>query len=85
MEDTETLYDNTSVVIKMKHKIDTENPLAVCGGVRQGCRLCSLLFDLETHEVLEEFKVIHLNRIPRGNNEFINSILIVIDRVLLTK
>jgi hypothetical protein len=59
--------------------------LKVNQGLRQGCGLSPILFDIYINKVLEEWKLTNPKIIHLGNNKYINTILFADDQVLLAE
>lgn len=78
-----SLYDNTSIVFNQENRQVLGTPLKVNTGLRQGCGLSPLLFDLYINRILEEWKSINPKYIRLGKNKYMNTILFADDQVLL--
>jgi hypothetical protein len=78
-------YDNTSIIFNKENKDITGTPLKVNQGLRQGCGLSPILFDIHINKVLEEWKLTNPKSIHLGNNKYINTILFADDQVLLAE
>jgi hypothetical protein len=79
----ESLYNNKRIMIKMEHKVDTENPLGVNRGLWQGCELRALLFYLYTNREREEWKNMQPKVIILGDNRYFNSVLLADEQLVL--
>jgi hypothetical protein len=66
-------------------QIQNGTPFVVSRGLRQGCGLFPLLFDLHINAALEEWKPLEPKRISLGNKRYIDSMLFADHQVLMAK
>lgn len=74
----QSLYDSISIMFNKNGK-----PLVVNQGLRQGCGLSPLLFDLYINKILQDWQMTSPNGIYLGNNNYITTVLFADDQVLI--
>ena len=75
------IYRNTKVRIKFNGGIS--EPMHINKGVRQGCGLSPVLFNVRFNEILKEFKRAMKKSIQLNNRKFVNTILYADDQILM--
>jgi len=75
------IYRNTKIRIKFNDGI-TE-PIHINKGVRQGCCLSPVLFNIYINKIIQEFKTAIKNGIQLNNRKLVNTILYVDDQILM--
>lgn len=79
-----SLYDQTEIKIRMQNTKTPNMNIRVNLGLRQGCGLSPLLFDIYMNKILEEWKSLEPRGIYLGKNKEIKTILFADDQVLMT-
>ena len=74
-------YRNTKVRIKFNDGIS--EPLHINKGVRQGCGLSSVLFNIYINKIIQEFKTVIKKGIQLNNRKLVNTILYADDQILM--
>ena len=67
------IYRNRKVRIKFNDGIS--EPIYTNKGVRQGCGLSPLLFNIYINKIIQEFKIVIKKGIPLNNRKVVNTIL----------
>ena len=75
-----SMYDNTSITIEGDNKSKRE---IINQGLRQGCGLSPILFDLYINKILEEWQKNNVEGIDLGNKKYISTILFADDQILM--
>ena len=78
---TKCIYRNTKVIIKFIYSIS--EPIHVNKGVRQGCGLSPVLFNIYSNKIIEEFKTVIKNGIQLNNRQLVNTILYADDQIFM--
>jgi hypothetical protein len=77
------IYRNTKIRIKFNDGIS--EPIHVNKGVRQGCGLSPVLFNIYFNEIIQEFKKVIKKGIELNNRKLVNTILYADDQILMAK
>jgi hypothetical protein len=75
------IYRNTNVRIKFNDGIS--EPIHINKGVRQGCGLSPVLFNIYIHKIIQEFKTVINMGIQLNNRKLVNTILYADDQILM--
>jgi hypothetical protein len=76
------IYKNTKVNIKFNY--DTiSNIIQINKGVRQGCGLSPIIFNVHINNILQEFKMVINKGIQLTNRKIINTVLYADDQILM--
>ena len=75
------IYRNTKISIKFNDGIS--EPIHINKGVRQGCGLSPVLFNIYINEIIQEFKRVIKKGIQLNNRKLVNTILYADDQVLM--
>ena len=75
------IYRNTKVRIKLNDGIS--EPIYINKGVRQGCGLSSVLFNIYINKIIREFKIVIKKGIQLNNRKLVNTILYADDQILM--
>ena len=75
------IYRNTKIRIKFSDDISA--PIHINKGVRQGCGLLVLLFNIYINKIIQEFKTVIKKGIQLNNRKIANTILYADDRILM--
>ena len=67
------IYRNTKVRIKFNE--DISEPIHINKGVRQGCGLSPVLFNIDINKIIQEFKTVIKKDIQLNNRKLVNTIL----------
>ena len=67
------IYRNTKVRIKFNDGIS--EPIYINKGVRQGCGLSPILFNIYINKIIQEFKIVIKKGIQLNNRKLVNTIL----------
>ena len=67
------IYRNTKVGIKFNDGIS--EPIQINKGVRQGCGLSPVLFNIYINKIIQEFKIVIKKGIQLNNRKLVNTIL----------
>ena len=76
------IYRNTKVRIKFNDGIFSE-PIYTNKGVRQGCGLSPVLFNIYINKIIQEFKLVIKKGIPLNKRKILNTILYADDQILM--
>jgi len=77
------IYRNMKVRIKFNDGIS--EPIYINKGVRQGCGLSPVLFNLYINKIVQEFKIVIKKGIQLNNRKLVNTILYAGDQILMAK
>jgi len=58
-------------------------PIYINKGVRQGCGLSPVLFNIYMNKIIQKFKIVIKKGIPLNNSKFVNTILYADDQILM--
>ena len=75
------IYGNTEVRIKFNDGIS--EPINTNKGIRQGCGLSSVLFNIYINKIIQEFKRVMKKDIQLNNRKLLNTILYAGDQILI--
>jgi len=75
------IYRNTKIRIKFNDSIS--EPIHINKGVRQGCGLSLVLFNIYINKILQEFKTVIKKGIQPNNRKLVNMILYTDDQILM--
>jgi hypothetical protein len=75
------IYRNTKVRIKFNE--DLSEPISINKGVRQGCGLSPVLFNIYINKIVQEFKTVIKKGIQLNNKKLVNTILYADDQILM--
>ena len=75
------IYRNTKVRIKFND--DISESIHINKGVRQGCGLSPVLFNIYIHKIIQEFKIVIKKGIQLNNRKLVNTILYADDQILM--
>ena len=75
------IYRNTKVRIKFNDGIS--EPIHINKGVRQGCGLSPVLFNIYINKIIQEFKIVIKKGIQLNNKKLVNTILYTDDQILM--
>ena len=75
------IYRNTTVRIKFNDVIS--EPIHINKGVRQGCSLSAVLFNIYVNKTIQEFKKTMKKGIQLKNTKLVNTILCTDDKILI--
>lgn len=78
-----SLYQNTSIAIWSGRQDSQGKSIRINMGLRQGCGLSPILFDLYINRILEDWKKTNPKGISLGDNRYIDSVLFADDQVLI--
>ena len=76
-----SIYRNTKVRIKFKE--DLSELISINKGVRQGCGLSPVLFNIYINKIVQEFKTTIMKGIQLNKRKYINTILYADDQILM--
>jgi hypothetical protein len=76
-----SIYRNTKVRIKIKD--DITEPIHINKGVRQGCAISPVLFNIYINKIVQEFKVVIKKGMQLNNRKLVNTILYADDQILM--
>ena len=74
-------YRNTKVRIKFNYGIS--EPIHINKGVRHGCGLSLVLFNIYINKIIQEFKIVVKKGIQLNNRKLVNTILYADDQILM--
>jgi len=72
------IYRNTKIRIKLHDGIS--EPIHINKGVRQGCGLSPVLFNIHINKKIQEFKTVIKKGMQLNNRKLVNTILYADDR-----
>jgi len=75
------IYRNTKVRIKFNNSIS--EPIYINKGLRQGCGLSPVLFNIYINKIIQEFKIVIKKGIPLNNRKSVKTILYADDQILM--
>ena len=75
------IYRNTKVRIKFSDGISES--IYINKGVRQGCGLSPVFFNICINKIKQEFKIVIKNGIQLNNRKLVNTILYADDQILM--
>ena len=75
------IYRNTKVRIRFKDGISEH--IHINKGVRQGCGLSPVLFNIYINKIIQEFKTVMKKGIQLNNRKLVNTILYADDQILI--
>jgi len=75
------IYRNTKVRIKFNDGIS--EPIYINKGVRQGCGLLPVLFNMYINKIIQEFKIVIKKSMQLNNRKLVNTILYADDQILM--
>ena len=75
------IYRNTKVRIKFNDGIS--EPIYINKGVRQGCGLSPILFNIYINKIIQEFKIVIKKGIQLNNRKLVNTVLYADDQILM--
>ena len=75
------IYRNTNVRIKFNDGVS--ELIHINKGVRQGCGLSHVLFNIYINKIIQEFKTIIKKGIQQNNRKLVNTILYADDEILM--
>ena len=75
------IYRNTKIRIKFNDGIS--EPVHINKGVRQGCGLSPVLFNMYFNKIIQEFKTVIKKGIQLTNRKLVNTILYADDQILM--
>ena len=75
------IYRNTKIRIKFNDGIS--EPICINKGVRQGCGLSPVLFNIYINKIIQEFKIVIKKGIQLNNRKLVNTILYADDQILM--
>ena len=75
------IYRNTKIRIKFNDGIS--EPKHINKGVRQGCGLSPVLFNIYINKIIQEFKTVIKKGIQLNNRKLVNTILYADDQILM--
>jgi len=75
------IYRNTKIIIKCNDGIS--EPIHINKGVRQGCSLSPVLFNIYINKIIQEFKTLIKKGIQLNNRKLVNTVLYADDRILM--
>jgi len=75
------IYKNTKIRIKFNGGIS--EPIHINKGVREGCGLSPVLFNININKIIQEFKTVIKKGIQLNNRKLVNTILYAEDQILM--
>ena len=75
------IYRNTKIRIKFNDGIS--EPIHINKGVRMGCGLSPLLFNIYINKIIQQFKTVIKKGIQLNNRKLVNTILYADDHILM--
>jgi len=75
------IYRNTKFRIKFNDGIS--EPIHINKGVRQGCGLSPVLFNIYINKIIQEFKIVIKTVIQLNNRKLVNTVLYADDQILI--
>jgi len=75
------IYRNTKIRIKFNDGISY--PIHINKGVRQGCGLSPVFFNIYINKIIQKFKTVIRKGIQLNNRKLVNSILCADDQILM--
>jgi len=75
------IYRNTKIRIKFNDGIS--EPVHINKGVREGCGLSPVLFNIYINKIIQEFKTVLKKGIQLNDRKLVNTILYADDQILL--
>jgi hypothetical protein len=75
------IYRNTKVRIKLNNGIS--EPIHINKGVRQGCGLSPILFNIYIDKIIQDFKIVIKKGIQVNNKKLVNTIIYADDQILM--
>ena len=75
------IYRNMKIKIKFNDGIS--EPIHINKGVRQGCGLSPVLFNIYINKIIQEFKTVIKKGIQLNNRKLVNTILYANDQILM--
>ena len=75
------IYRNMKIRIKFYDGIS--EPVHINKGVRQGCGLSPVLFNIHINKIIQEFKKVIKKGIRLNNRKLVNTILYADDQILM--
>ena len=75
------IYRNTKVRIKFNDGIS--EPIYINKGVRQGCSLSTVLFNIYINKIIQEFKLVIKKGVQLNNRKILNTILYADDQIVM--
>jgi len=75
------IYRNTKFRIKFNYGIS--EPIHINKGVRQGCGLSPILFNIHINQIIQKFKVVIKKAIQLNNRKLVHTLLYADDQILM--
>jgi hypothetical protein len=75
------IYRNTKVKIEFNDNVS--QPIHITKGVRQGCGLSPVLFNIHINKIIQEFKTVIKKGIQLNNRKLVNTVLYSDDQILM--
>ena len=76
-----SIYRNTKIRIKFNDAVS--EPIHINKGVRQGCGLAPVLFNIYINKIIQEFKTVIKRGIQLNNRKLVNTMLYADGQILM--